>query len=57
VVPHPELDYIGITDCEGSISEPVCSFCAGAAGTVGDDPCGPTATETTTWGAVKSLFR
>jgi hypothetical protein len=58
-IPHPVSGGIYILDCAEGLDEPCGVFCAGVFGEVGDDPCEPcepTATEPTTWGAIKSMF-
>jgi hypothetical protein len=57
MVPHGESGFIGVTDCDFQPDVPVGIFCAGVGGETGDDPCTPTATEPTTWGGIKSMFR
>jgi hypothetical protein len=49
--------FLGITDCEFVEIQVICAFGAGVCGIYGDDPCGPSATETTTWGAIKGMFK
>ena len=56
-IPHTESGFIGTTDCEFIEDVPLCIFCAGVYGMVGDDPCSPTATEASTWGGIKSMFK
>ncbi len=55
--PHSESGFIGCTDCNFEEESPMCFFCAGVYGAVGDDPCEPTATEPSTWGSIKSMFK
>jgi hypothetical protein len=55
--PNPTTGLLSATDCNFAEDEPICVFCAGACGLVGDDPCDPTATEPSTWGSIKSMFR
>jgi hypothetical protein len=57
VIPHPEPGTINIGDCEAMLYSPQCNFCAGIGGYFGDDPCEPTATKTTSWGTIKTMFR
>jgi hypothetical protein len=57
VVPHPAAGGPTIGDCTGGADGVMCNFCAGIGGFIGDDPCWPTATETSTWGGVKSMFK
>jgi hypothetical protein len=54
--PHPEIGEIQILDCAEGIDWPICVFCAGVYGAVGDDPCDPTGTEVSSWGEIKSMF-
>jgi hypothetical protein len=59
--PNPATGKFGFEDCASvpgpSYDDPVLVSCGGMQGAVGDDPCGPTDTEPTTWGAIKSIFR
>jgi len=57
MVPHGESGFIGVTDCDFQPDTPMCFFCAGVGGEIGDDPCEPTATEASTWGGIKSMFK
>jgi hypothetical protein len=57
VVPHPQAGGPNIGDCRGGTDGVICNFCAGTNGLIGDDPCLPTATEPSTWGGVKSMFK
>ena len=60
VVDHPTAGKINIGDCSGQLDEPVCLYCAGIGGTIGDDPCepcGPSGMSRQTWGGIKNLFR
>jgi hypothetical protein len=59
LVPHPTQGGPNIGDCHaGEVDIPVCNFCAGIGGFIGDDPClGPSAIEPSTWGGVKGMFR
>jgi hypothetical protein len=55
--PNPETGLISVLDCAEGLDSPVGIFCAGLYGETGEDPCEPvTATETSTWGAIKSIF-
>jgi hypothetical protein len=55
---HPGSPYdFGICDCDYEVHTVTCVFGAGACGMYGGDPCGPTASEAGTWGAIKSMFR
>jgi hypothetical protein len=56
ICPHPASGQILVLDCQEGLDEPVCNFCAGVYGYIGDDPCWPTATEQSTWGGIKSMF-
>ena len=57
VVPHPEAGGPTIGDCRGGLDGVICNFCAGIGGYIGDDPCLPTATEPSTWGGIKGMFK
>lgn len=57
IAPYPGTDQINIGDCTGALDAPICIFCAGIGGYQGDDPCEPTATEQSTWGSIKSMFK
>lgn len=54
---QPWGPFMGITDCAYAEHYVMCAFGAGVCGAYGGDPCGPTAAEPTTWGAVKGMFR
>jgi len=56
-IPHTESGFLGVIDCEFAEDVPMCVFCAGVEGAIGDDPCAPTATEASTWGGIKSMFK
>jgi hypothetical protein len=60
-IPDPATGDIGVVDCAPSpgpyLDVPMCISCAGIGGLIGDDPCRPTATETSTWGEIKSMFK
>jgi hypothetical protein len=56
-IPHTESGFIGVIDCDFVEDVPMCVFCAGVFGMQGDDPCDPTATEASTWGGIKSMFK
>jgi hypothetical protein len=56
-IPRPESDFIGVADCSFIKDSAVDTFCAGVYGEVGDDPCATTATQPTTWGGIKNMFR
>ena len=57
--PHPIAGAITILDCEEGNDYPCGIFCAGVYGMIGDDPCdgGASATETSTWGGIKGVFK
>ena len=57
IVPHPTAGGPNIGDCYGNLDRPICIFCAGIGGYIGDDPCWPTGTEQSTWGNIKSMFK
>jgi hypothetical protein len=54
--PHPVSGVINVLDCTEGLDDPMCIFCAGVYGMTGDDPCGPTGSEPSTWGEIKGLF-
>jgi hypothetical protein len=54
--PHPVSGVNQVLDCSEGLDDPICLFCAGVYGAVGDDPCDPTGTEPSTWGGIKALF-
>jgi hypothetical protein len=60
-IPRPQHGslppFLGICDCDFMEIDVICAFGAGVCGIYGDDPCGPLATEATTWGAIKGMFR
>jgi hypothetical protein len=58
-VPNSTTGFIGTSDCATpkEADDPMCIFCSGACGMVGDDPCAPTGTEQSTWGEIKGMFR
>ena len=56
VCPHPISGIIGVLDCAEGVDDPICNFCAGVYGFIGDDPCEPTGTEVSTWGEIKGMF-
>jgi hypothetical protein len=54
----PESERIAIMDCDLNIDLPVANFCAGVCGTIGENPLyADQATEPTTWGGIKSMFK
>lgn len=57
VVPHPAAGGPTVGDCHAGGDLPVANFCAGIGDSIGDDPCAPTVTEPTTWGAIKGMYR
>jgi hypothetical protein len=57
MVPNADSGFFGVTDCEFQTDVPMCIFCAGVLGEIGDDACAPTATEASTWGGIKSMFK
>jgi len=60
-IPDPATGDIGVVDCAPSpgpyLDYPMCLSCAGIGGVIGDDPCRPTATQPSTWGEIKSMFK
>jgi hypothetical protein len=56
IVPNVESGRIGVLNCDQSIDEPICNFAAGIGGATGEEPCGPSAAEPSTWGAIKAMF-
>jgi hypothetical protein len=54
--PHPISGIINVLDCAEGLDDPMCIFCAGVYGYIGDDPCWPTGTEPSSWGEIKGLF-
>jgi hypothetical protein len=56
VCPHPASGTVEVLDCEEGLDPPISYYAAGVFGEDGDDPCEPTATEPTTWSAIKSMF-
>jgi hypothetical protein len=52
------MDYfLGIANCSFAEINVMCAFGVGVCGMYGGDPCGPTASEPTTWGLIKGMFR
>jgi hypothetical protein len=52
--------HLWVMDCRPElkgVNEPVCNFCAGIGGVLGDDLSGPASTENTSWGKIKHMFR
>jgi hypothetical protein len=56
-IPHTGSGFLGVIDCDFIEDDVMCVFCAGVMEFVGDDPCEPTATEASTWGGIKSMFK
>ncbi len=56
-IPHTGSGFLGVIDCDFIEDGAICVFCAGVFGAIGDDPCAPTATEASTWGGIKSMFK
>ena len=54
--PHPVSGAIKVLDCAKGVDDPLCVFCAGVYGIIGDDPCEPTGTEASSWGEIKGMF-
>lgn len=59
VIDHPQAFAVSVLDCSEGLDEPAEDpFCAGIAGELGDDPCDvPVANASSSWGAIKTLFR
>ncbi|MFZ1947635.1 MAG: hypothetical protein WAW06_08815 [bacterium] len=61
VVPNPATNMYGVVDCQPSpgpyMDAPRCVNKAGLCGFIGDDPCLATATEPSTWGQIKGMFK
>jgi hypothetical protein len=61
VTPVAHTGRIKVLDCSsGTLDDPVETYCAGVCGAEGDDPCPEPivkATEPTTWGSIKGMFR
>jgi hypothetical protein len=49
--------YIGDCRWPSGLNQPVCYFAAGIGGALGDEPCGPSTIENTTWGGIKAIFK
>jgi uncharacterized repeat protein (TIGR01451 family) len=56
-VPHPVSFSLSVLGCSEDLGTPMCNFCAGVYGEIGDDPCQPTSVQPTSWGAIKAMFR
>lgn len=60
-IPYSATGDYGVVDCAPSpgpyYDYPVWVTCAGVGGIVGGDPCGCSATEPSTWGEIKSMFK
>ncbi|MFZ1947634.1 MAG: hypothetical protein WAW06_08810 [bacterium] len=61
IVANPATGMYGVVDCQPSpgpyMDPPALVTCAGIAGMVGGDPCAAIATEPSTWGQIKSMFK
>jgi uncharacterized repeat protein (TIGR01451 family) len=57
LVPHPTNGSLSVLGCSENLGAPMCNFCAGVNGEIGDDPCVPTNVRATTWGEIKAMFR
>jgi hypothetical protein len=57
LVPHPISYSLSVLGCSENLGTPMCTFCAGVYGKIGDDPCAPTNIQPTTWGGIKAIFR
>ena len=60
IVPHPYGGWLQMLDCDvvdGGTNRPIANFCAGIGGAIGDDIHGPSRTDNTSWGKIKSMFR
>lgn len=58
-IPRPG-GILGVTDCLHGVYREwpvICAMGAGVCGIYGDDPCGPSAAEPSTWGSIKAMFR
>jgi len=56
--PYPPTGMLTLVDCNQGTDAPILTTCAGVYGEAGGDPCEPvTATEQSTWGAIKSMFQ
>jgi hypothetical protein len=57
-IPSPASGKLMVADCTVNANEDevLCILCAGV-GVIGDDPCEETATEASTWGGIKSMFK
>ena len=56
IVPNSATGELAVLSCTGSIEQPICNFAAGIGGAMGEQPCGPSASESATWGAIKAMF-
>lgn len=54
---NPVTEFVGTSNCDFVEDSPLVTFCAGACGEIGDDPCSPTRTVPTTWGGIKAMFK
>jgi hypothetical protein len=59
IVPHPLAGHLVVADCRWLpiLIVPTCNFAAGIAGATGEEPCGPSNVEPTTWSNIKAMFR
>jgi hypothetical protein len=53
--PDPGEPYL-MSGCDEQFDNPDCNFCAGVNGAYGDDPCGPSSTEPSSWSEIKAIF-
>ena len=60
-IPYFATGDYGVVDCQPSpgpyYDYPEFAHCAGIGGIIGDDPCEVTATQPSTWGEIKSIFK
>jgi hypothetical protein len=56
-IPRAESGFLGVADCSFIKDAAIGTYCAGVGGEFGDDPSEATATEASTWGGIKSMFR
>jgi hypothetical protein len=57
LVAHPTAGGVIVGDCGGVLDDIICLTKSGIGGMFGDDPCLPTATEQSTWGGIKGIFK
>jgi hypothetical protein len=59
--PNPATGMYGVVDCQPSpgpyFDFPSLVTCAGIGGILGGDPCAAVATEPSTWGQIKTMFK